>query len=246
MKYETIYTSIIERGKNRLPFPGCHKHRIIPGYKKGKYIDNNITYLTRQEHRIIHAIRFILWGNKADAIACVALGGKNPGGYHLDKITCDKIRQKAIGRIAWNKGLSNEKARQRMLTNNPMKNPLISAKVANKNKGKTSPLKGKIAKSNPLYINEYFTFSCIECGTVVKKRTTAENIKYQLFCSRSCQAKQRNKKEWIVIFPNKIKSITYNLKAFCIENGLDYNHIMYRRFQYKEKTINHKGFIISS
>ena len=42
------------------------------------------------------------------------------GKKHSDE-TKSKMRTKALGRPAWNKGLPNPQARERMLNNNPMK-----------------------------------------------------------------------------------------------------------------------------
>lgn len=75
MDYLSVYNTLINSGLNRHPFPGCHKHRIIPGYKKGKYEEFNISLLTRQEHRIVHQLRFKLWKDTRDAHAVVALDG---------------------------------------------------------------------------------------------------------------------------------------------------------------------------
>lgn len=46
------------------------------------------------------------------------------------------MRQKAIGRPAWNKGISNPEHSERMKANNPMKRSEISQKVAEKNRSK--------------------------------------------------------------------------------------------------------------
>jgi hypothetical protein len=132
MNYLSIYNNILNEGKKRNPFPGSHKHHIIPKHLNGTDTSENLVYLVRQEHRIIHAIRFKLWKNKADAIATVALGGSNPGGYKHNQSTIEKIRVKAIGRVAWNKGKPNEVARQRMLNNNPMKDPKVVKKSQSK------------------------------------------------------------------------------------------------------------------
>lgn len=53
------------------------------------------------------------------------------------------IRQKALGRKAWNKGISNPAHSARMSANNPMKNPEISKIVSDKNKGCVPWNKGK-------------------------------------------------------------------------------------------------------
>ena len=77
MDLQKIMQKILERGKNRSKKPrdGLHKHRIIPGFEGGKYVEDNVTYLTRQEHRIVHKIRYKLFNNKADKISYTWLSG---------------------------------------------------------------------------------------------------------------------------------------------------------------------------
>lgn len=49
------------------------------------------------------------------------------------------ISEACKGRVAWNKGVPNPTAKERMLTNNPMKNPEIAKKVSEANKGNKTP-----------------------------------------------------------------------------------------------------------
>lgn len=216
MNYLSIYNSIISSGINRLPFIGCHRHRIVPGYLGGQYTDDNICYLTRQEHRIVHAIRFKLWNNKCDAIACQCLGGTNPGGYNLDETTKAKIAKKAIGRIAWNKGVPNPAQSERFKKNNPMKNPITAKIVADKNRGKPSGRKGIPGKPtgrkgipgppSPRKITKTFIYNCKQCGKLVEKIATKNNLQYNQFCCRSCQATYTNTRR--KGFKNKLKLTT--------------------------------------
>jgi hypothetical protein len=70
----------------------------------------------------------------------------NNGQFYIKKHneqTKEKIRQKALGRPGWNKGLPNPKQKEKMLKDNPMKRPEIAAKVAEKNRGKIPYNKGK-------------------------------------------------------------------------------------------------------
>lgn len=81
MNYINIYNNLIARGCNRYRMGiqsshGMHKHRITPGYMGGEYISENISILTRQEHRIVHKIRYRLWRNWRDNAAAAFLGGK--------------------------------------------------------------------------------------------------------------------------------------------------------------------------
>lgn len=78
MDYFTIYEKILMRGKARTKVSGdfLHKHRIIPGHEGGTYDEDNISFLTRKEHRIVHKLRYILYGRTADKIACSWLSSK--------------------------------------------------------------------------------------------------------------------------------------------------------------------------
>jgi hypothetical protein len=77
MNYEKIYQNLIQRGLSRESFDGCDKHRVIAGYEGGEYIEGNIAYLTRREHRIVHALRWILFNRWEDFQAARVLGQRN-------------------------------------------------------------------------------------------------------------------------------------------------------------------------
>lgn len=70
----------------------------------------------------------------------------------------------------------------RMKKNNPMKNPEIAKKVADKNRGK--PSKNKILK--------IFTWYCEWCGKEHIDRDTVKNRKHARFCGKSCAASYSN------------------------------------------------------
>jgi hypothetical protein len=91
MNYDLIGQTIINRGKTRTKVRGdnLHKHRIKPGKEGGTYEESNVTLLTRKEHRIIHKIRYRLYGRRHDLAALTFLGG-NP-------------------KTSWNKGISRSK-----------------------------------------------------------------------------------------------------------------------------------------
>lgn len=75
MDYLKIYNKLINRGKSRIKQKrdGLHKHRILPGFEGGKYIEENITLLTRQEHRIVHYMRYKLYNSIEDKWAYLKL-----------------------------------------------------------------------------------------------------------------------------------------------------------------------------
>ncbi len=70
------YELLLALGKSRKPARKYHKHRIVPGYEGGKYVASNIAYLTRAEHIEVHRLRFALFGNWRDLLACKLLGEK--------------------------------------------------------------------------------------------------------------------------------------------------------------------------
>jgi hypothetical protein len=70
------YEFLLALGQSRKPARKYHRHRIVPGYQGGKYIASNIAYLTRAEHIEVHRLRFALFGNYRDLLACKLLGEK--------------------------------------------------------------------------------------------------------------------------------------------------------------------------
>lgn len=76
---ERAYNSLIERGltRTKVRADGLHKHRIVQGFRGGLYERGNVTLLTRREHRIVHLLLYHMFGEYADLMAYVRLGGKN-------------------------------------------------------------------------------------------------------------------------------------------------------------------------
>ena len=73
----------------------------------------------------------------------------NNGLFYIKKHSAkskEKMSKKAKGRPSPTRGISNHVAKKRMAENNPMKNPEVAAKVAQKNKGKIPWNKRKEAK----------------------------------------------------------------------------------------------------
>lgn len=98
MNYQTIYESLIRRGKTRTKQKrdGLHKHRIVPGYDGGKYIAENITLLTRKEHRLVHLLRYKLFGRYGDAVAYYKLNGMTKIGFKQTPEWIEKRRQSSL------------------------------------------------------------------------------------------------------------------------------------------------------
>jgi hypothetical protein len=78
MNLQKIYIALLERGAKRTYKRGIglHRHRILPGYQGGEYAEGNIAYLTRKEHRLVHKLRYKLFGNVKELGASKQLGGK--------------------------------------------------------------------------------------------------------------------------------------------------------------------------
>jgi hypothetical protein len=68
------YQALLILGSSRKPAKRYHRHRIIPGYAGGKYTQNNIAYLTRLEHIKVHRLRYKLYLDRRDLLACKLLG----------------------------------------------------------------------------------------------------------------------------------------------------------------------------
>ena len=43
--YERVLQTTYEQSSPEW-FKGCHKHRIVPGYEGGEYVDGNVVYLS--------------------------------------------------------------------------------------------------------------------------------------------------------------------------------------------------------
>jgi hypothetical protein len=109
MDYLSVYNKLIERGKSRKKVrgDGFHRHRIIPGCRGGKYIPENITFLHRKEHRIVHKLRYKLYQDPVDLKAYIKLNGKGrKGGWKNTEEHNRKNSLACMGRVPWNKNLS--------------------------------------------------------------------------------------------------------------------------------------------
>lgn len=105
--------------------------------------------------------------------------------------TKEKIRQARLGKSPANKGIPNPTQREKMLRDNPMKNPDIVAKAIETRKKNNSwiPHSGCFKKGiKPHnYVDEMKIFYCDTCGN----RNIVRNVKggkTRRFCNRSCQA----------------------------------------------------------
>lgn len=70
MNYHLIHDKIIHRGLSRIPTSNIkyEKHHIIPRCEGGAP-QGTITYLTVKEHRIVHKIRYLIYGNIGNLFA---------------------------------------------------------------------------------------------------------------------------------------------------------------------------------
>ncbi len=125
----------------------------------------------------------------------IALGGNCWGSPHLIE-TRKKMSQKAMGRTANNKGIPNPKQREKMILNNPMKNPEISKRVSEKLKEqfRLNPKTGIKGRKAHNKIESTFSFQCEECNKVIEQRDTKKNRRDRSrFCNKSCAASFSNK-----------------------------------------------------
>jgi hypothetical protein len=99
------------------------------------------------------------------------------------------------GRPAHNKGKPNPQQKERWLTNNPMKNPSISKKVAEKNRGRKGIGTPGIEPYNK--IHSTFTWYCKQCGKEHIDRDTVKKRKAANFCNKSCAASYSNVRRYI-------------------------------------------------
>jgi len=76
--YSSIYNKLIQEGVNKKNLwkkgSGLHRHRIHPGFENGTYDDENCTYLTVREHKIVHWLRWKLYGSYGDLSSARLLG----------------------------------------------------------------------------------------------------------------------------------------------------------------------------
>lgn len=112
----------------------------------------------------------------------IAVGGGAWGSPHTLE-TRRKISIATTGRQAWNIGVPNAAARQRMVSNNPMRRPEVAAK-------KSASSKGQVA-----WNKRTETLICEHCKT--QKILTGHQIgpvggkRRKRFCGKSCAVKAR-------------------------------------------------------
>jgi hypothetical protein len=97
MDYLKLYDALIDRARKRSYTKGMHRHRIIPGHCGGKSTDNNICYLSIQEHRIVHKLRYKIWNKVADLYAAQYLGGRGVRDYNHTDIHKRRISESHKG-----------------------------------------------------------------------------------------------------------------------------------------------------
>lgn len=172
MDYLQIYNKLIQSGNdpNRQSLKELHKHRIVPGFLGGEYIKENITFLSRKEHRIVHKICFKLFGFWQDLSAYKLLGGKNSEPWNKGKkgyqVAWNKGMQMPYKGLTWEEIYGVEKSKEMKLQksdffkcNNPLKDGKIREKhkqsiktwfenneSSNKNKTKTKEHRRKISE----------------------------------------------------------------------------------------------------
>lgn len=122
--------------------------------------------------------------------------GGNSWGSPKSEETREKIRQKALGRKAWNKGIPNPEQRKKMLENNPMKRLDVAKKCGETKRGLSSPNKGKKLNIIPYNkITDLVTLTCEECG---KQRDVINKVhNHKRFCDKSCAASYSNKRRYL-------------------------------------------------
>jgi len=88
--YENVLNSIYESSPSAW-FDKCHKHRIVPGYEGGEYVESNVVFLTQREHSLVHWLRWKLFGDTRDKRAYKMIG-KGPSGLsHQDRVDHGKL-----------------------------------------------------------------------------------------------------------------------------------------------------------
>lgn len=115
----------------------------------------------------------------------LAPGGDAWGCPHTPE-TRKKISEAVTGRKAHNKGKPNLVAKERMLTNNPMKNPEVAKRVA-----KVRAENGWVPHNK---ITETFIHKCVECGREEEQIAHKNNMSKR-FCGKSCAASFSNRRK---------------------------------------------------
>ena len=78
--YSTLYSNICDRGRQRKseyrPGSGLHLHHIVPKHAGGLDEETNYTYLYSREHKIVHFLRWKLFGEVNDLRSMYMLGAE--------------------------------------------------------------------------------------------------------------------------------------------------------------------------
>lgn len=174
-----ILDRLLTRGQTRVKVRGdfLHKHRIIPGFEGGTYNPSNISLLTRKEHRIVHKIRWKLYGHVSDKIASnwlssklteedvnrLVLEGAKLGG----KITSAKMKENKAGIFGRSKEKMSEdgrKAQAALVVKLYGENYVSKKSLARARKGKPRP-------SPPNKTEQY----CVGCRQLVQPSRLMRN-----------------------------------------------------------------------
>ena len=153
MNYQKIYDSIIENAKQRnwtrktAPIY-VEYHHIVPRSLNGSDSADNLVFLTYQEHFLGH---WLLYKSS------VGINKSKMANAWFRMCQINKFQKRytsrnfELARIAFSKNnpFKSDKVielvKERMTSNNPMKNPEIAIKVSIKNKGK------RVGKNNTFY-----------------------------------------------------------------------------------------------
>lgn len=153
-------------------------------YGKENFIVSVIDDTAKNRHELNELERHYISRYNAvnsDKFYNIATGGNAWGSPHSAE-TRMKISQAASGRTSRSKGIPNPNASLRMKEHNPMHNPNVARKVAEKLKGRPSN------RRLPL-----IDLACEECHHTFSVKRKERNRKY---CGKSCAAKVRNRTQW--------------------------------------------------
>ena len=116
MNYKKLYSNLCERGKTRMLNSYTERHHIIPRCLKGNDLQNNLTYLTPEEHYVAHQLLIKIYPNipkLAFAANMMVTGRKKNNKLYgwirrkISKAMTEYNPKK--GRIAWNSGKKLDK-----------------------------------------------------------------------------------------------------------------------------------------
>jgi|APCry1669190327_1035288.scaffolds.fasta_scaffold39935_1 hypothetical protein len=210
-----IYNKIIETGQTRVKKKGdfLHRHRIVPSHAGGQYTPDNITYLTPKEHRLVHLLRYKLYGAREDIFAYIRLRGSFSGHTHKEK-TKEKISEKMKGRNNPFYGKKHTEESKKKIR--AAREKQIFTEESIKKRGRTGSLNGRYGKP----VTEE-TRAKIGQANKGKKRT-AEQLKKASEVRKGLFEGAKNPMARSVI----IDGITYNtIKEATLVTGLTYYQI---------------------